>query len=78
MKTTSDGPEREIIKQSDKIDKEDISLKGVWTDDEMNTIINTLLKYKKSSLKAIKNHLNSKYEIEITETILKRVKNELS
>ena len=45
---------------------------------EMNTIINTLLKYKKSSLKAIKNHLNSKYEIEITETILKRVKNQLS
>ena len=44
----------------------------------MNTIINTLLKYKKSSLKAIKNHLNSKYEIEITEAILKRVKKELS
>ena len=57
-----------------KIDYED---KGGWTDDEIDIIINTLLKYQSSSLKAIKNNLDRKHKIEITELLLQEVKKKL-
>ena len=56
------------------IDYED---KGGWTDDEIDIIINTLLKYQSSSLKAIKNNLDRKHKIEITELLLQEVKKKL-
>ena len=71
MKQTSDGPERTIVQVSLKEEKKK---KGKWSDEEMQTITDTLKKYTSLSLKAIKGLLNAKYEIEISESMLSRYK----
>ena len=69
VKMTSDGPEREIIKNSPK-------RKGKWSEEEHKTIVDTLHKYSSMSLKSIRAHLSSKYEIDISEGILGKIRRE--
>ena len=68
---TSNGPERRII-QLDKEQKK--AKKGKWTEEEMETITNALCMYSSLSLKAIRTHLYSKHEIDISETALGKIK----
>jgi DNA mismatch repair protein MutS len=74
VKITSDGPEREII-----IKKEEHSpkKKGKWSDEEMKTIVDTLKKYSTLSLKSIRAQLSAKYEIEISEGVLGKMRKEI-
>ena len=74
IKHTSDGPKRDVvvisnIKTSQK--------KGKWSEEELETIINTLRKYLSLSLKSIRAHLSSKYSIEISEAVLGRMRRDL-
>jgi DNA mismatch repair protein MutS len=66
---TSDGPEREVVKV-----ESDIKKKGKWTDEEMEIMKNTLQTYTSLSLKAIRAHLSSKHEIEISESMLGKIR----
>jgi len=67
---TSNGPERIIIeKQEGKKEK-----RGKWTEMELETITNTLRMYSSLSLKAIRIHLHTKYEIDINEGVLGKMK----
>lgn len=68
MKITSDGPERVIHKIEQPIKK------GKWSEEELETIMNTLSTYSSLSMKSIKAHLQSKYEINISESALGRLK----
>ena len=65
---TSDGPERKIEKQEKK------EKKGKWTEEELETITNTLRMYSSLSLKAIRTYLYSKHTIDISEGILGKMK----
>ncbi len=71
---TSDGPERIII-ESQKDEKK--SKKSKWTDEELETIVDTLRKYSTLSLKSVRAHLSSKHEIEISEGMLGKMRKEL-
>lgn len=66
---TSDGPERKVLVKEDKKVK-----KGKWTEEEMKTITDTLSKYSSLSLKAIRIHLFSQHEIDISEGVLGKIK----
>lgn len=78
VKMTSDGPEREIIKESSSVSSEKKSQKkSKWTDEERETIVDTLRKYSTLSLKSIRAHLSSKHEIEISEGMLGKMRKEL-
>jgi DNA mismatch repair protein MutS len=68
---TSDGPERPVI----QLEKEEKKVKkGKWTEEEMETITNALRMYSSLSLKAIRTHLYSKHEIDISEGALGKIK----
>ena len=67
---TSDGPQRNIV----EIKEEKKVKKGKWTKEELETITNTLCMYSSLSLKAIRAHLYSKYEIDISEGVLGKMK----
>ncbi len=69
LKVTSDGPERSISMFSPMPKK-----KGKWSDEEMKTVKETLQKCSSLSLRAIRAYLSSEYSIEMSETILARVK----
>jgi len=74
VKITSDGPEREIIfRKEEPLTKK----KGKWSDEQMETIVDTLKKYSTLSLKSIRAHLSSKYEIEISEGVLGKMRKEI-
>lgn len=73
VKVTSDGPEREIIKDGSLVKK-----KSKWSDEERETIVDTLRKYSTLSLKSVRAHLSSKHEIEISEAMLGKMRKELS
>ena len=60
IKVTSNGPERQI--------------KSKWTEEEHKIIMDTLQKYSKLSLKSLRAHLSSKHEINISETVLGKMK----
>jgi DNA mismatch repair protein MutS len=75
VKMTSDGPERDIIKVSESTVTH--NKKSKWSDEEYNTIVNTLKKYSTLSLKSIRANLSSKHDINISETILGRIRKEL-
>jgi DNA mismatch repair protein MutS len=72
-KITSDGPERKII----HYDRDEKKKKSKWTDEEHETIMDTLRKYSTLSLKSIRANLSSKYEIEISEAVLGKIRREL-
>ncbi len=78
LRITSDGPER-IIKEEKKeeIKEEHKKKKSKWTEEEHEIITNTLQKYTSLSLKSIRAQLNSKYGIEISDTILGKMRKEL-
>jgi len=85
VKVTSDGPEREIIIQDNnsvnsinsKSSEKKTIKKSKWSDDELETINNTLRKYTTLSIKSIRGNLSSKYGIEISEGILGKMRKEL-
>ena len=51
--------------------------KTKWQDEELETIMNTLRTYSSLSLKSIKAHLNSKHEIDISESMLGKMRRDL-
>lgn len=69
---TSDGPER-IVQHVVKVEKS----KSKWTEEELETIKQTLQTYSSMSLKSIRAHLHSKHEIEVSEAILGKMRREL-
>jgi predicted NUDIX family phosphoesterase len=62
VKMTSNGPEREI-KESKSVDSK--QKKSKWSDEQLETIVDTLRKYSTLSLKSLRAHLSSKHEIDI-------------
>ena len=76
LKMTSEGPERMIHVKKEKEDAQD-KRKGKWTEEELETITNTLKEYTSTSLKAIKNMLYSKHNIDISESMLGKMKRSL-
>lgn len=84
VKITSDGPQREIIKDADTTsvssnDNQTIkkqNKKSKWSDEELETIMDTLKKYSTLSLKSIRANLSSKYGIEISEAVLGKMRRE--
>lgn len=71
LKVTSDGPQRSISMFSPMAKK-----KEKWSEEEMKTVKETLQKYSSLSLRAIRAYLESKHSIEMSETVLARVKRE--
>jgi DNA mismatch repair protein MutS len=67
VQVTSDGPER-IHPPSNPLPLE--KRKSKWTDEELQTVTDTLKTYSSLSLKAIRAHLSSKHAIEMSETAL--------
>jgi DNA mismatch repair protein MutS len=80
VKMTSDGPEREIIKEESSVSSKEekkSQKKSKWSEEELQTIMDTLRKYSTLSLKSVRAHLSSKHEIEISEGILGKMRKEL-
>lgn len=75
IKITSDGPEREI-KETNSVSSK-IYKKSKWSNEEHQTIMDTLCKYSSLSLKSLRAHLSSKHEIDISEGILGKMRKEL-
>jgi len=75
IKMTSDGPQREIKEESSVSSKS--QKKSKWSNEENQTIVDTLRKYSTLSLKSLRAHLSSKHEIEISEAILGKMRKEL-
>jgi transposase len=59
------------------IDEKKVQRKGKWSEDEHETIVDTLRKYSILSLKSIRAHLSSKHSIEISEGVLGKIRKEL-
>jgi DNA mismatch repair protein MutS len=72
IQLTSNGPERVIQQVESPIKKS-----GKWTEEEIETVKSTLKKYTSLSLKSIRAQLSSKYSIEMSETVLGKMKKEL-
>ena len=74
LQVTSDGPERVIrrlVKEEKKIKR------GKWSEEEHETITNTLRQYSGLSLKSIKALLHSKFQIDCSEGILGKIRKEM-
>jgi hypothetical protein len=76
VKITSDGPQREIIKETSSVGSKS-QKKSKWSDEELETIVDTLRKYSTLSLKSVRAHLSSKHEIDISEAVLGKMRKEL-
>lgn len=72
IQLTSNGPERIIQRVDSPIKKG-----GKWTEEELETVKSTLKKYTSLSLKSIRAQLSSKHSIEISETMLGKMRREL-
>jgi hypothetical protein len=72
IQLTSNGPERVIQQVEPQITK-----KGKWTEEEIETVKSTLKKYTSLSLKSIRAQLSSKHSIEMSEAVLGKMKKEL-
>jgi DNA mismatch repair protein MutS len=79
LQMTSDGPQREIKEESasPKSITGVVKKKGKWSDEERETIVNTLKKYSTLSLKSVQANLSSKWGIEISVSLLGKIRNEL-
>jgi DNA mismatch repair protein MutS len=78
VKLTSNGPERDIVIKTQESPKEEKkSKKSKWSEEELETIVDTLRKYSTLSLKSIRANLSSKHGIEISEVMLGRMRKEL-
>jgi DNA mismatch repair protein MutS len=76
VKVTSDGPER-VIKKDSKI-ASIAQKKSKWSAEEHEIIVSTLRKYSTLSLKSIEGRLNSKHDIQISVSVLRKIRNELA
>lgn len=75
--TTSDGAERKTVKSTNSDNSTSYpekSRKSKWTADELDLIEKVLAEYKNSSLKSLKYHLESKYDISISEAVLGKIR----
>jgi transposase len=77
VKITSDGPEREIKETNSVNSEKKTQKKSKWSDEQLETIVDTLRKYSTLSLKSLRAHLSSKHEIEISEAVLGKMRKEL-
>jgi uncharacterized Zn finger protein (UPF0148 family) len=78
VKMTSNGPEREIIKETSSVGSEKkSSKKSKWSTEELETIVDTLRKYSTLSLKSIRANLSAKHDIDISEGVLSKMRKEL-
>jgi DNA mismatch repair protein MutS len=75
MVPTSDGPMRHEIHQDATIEKK--LKKSKWSEEDHETIVSTLQKYTALSLKSIRALLYSKHGIEISEGMLRKIRNEI-
>jgi cytochrome c2 len=76
MLQTSHGPERTVVHIEPDVSESKHIKKGKWTEEEMETVKTTLRAYSSLSLKAVRAYLSSKYGIEMSETVLARIKKE--
>jgi len=74
VKVTSDGPER-VIKKESKIA---LKKNSKWSEEEHEIILSTLRKYSILSLKSIEAHLSSKHDIQISVSVLGKMRKELA
>lgn len=70
MKMTSDGPERIIEKTETK-------KKSKWSDTEMTIVMKALRTYSSLSIKAVRAHLSQNHSIEMSESVLGKLKREM-
>jgi hypothetical protein len=78
VKMTSNGPEREIIREESSVSSKEekkSQKKSKWSDEQMETIVDTLRKYSTLSLKSVRAHLSSKHDIDISEGMLGKIRN---
>lgn len=80
VQQTSDGPER-VIQESDtsenKLRESGTKKTGKWSEEELETVRTTLKMYSSLSLKSLRAYLSSTYAIEISESVLGRIRKEL-
>lgn len=72
IQLTSNGPERVIQRVESPVKKN-----GKWTEEEIETVKSTLKKYTSLSLKSIRAQLSSKHSIEMSETMLGKMRREI-
>jgi DNA mismatch repair protein MutS len=77
VQQTSDGPERVIQESDKKIQEPGTKKNGKWSEEELETVRTTLKMYSSLSLKSIRAYLSSTYAIEISESVLSRIRKEL-
>jgi len=68
LQQTSHGPERVVI----HVESE--TKRGKWSEEEMETVRSTVEMYSSLSLKSIRAYLSSKYGIEMSETMIGRIR----
>jgi DNA mismatch repair protein MutS len=75
MRMTSNGPERSVhmVEQVKQIPHK----KGKWTEEEMETMMKTLRMFSSLSLKSIRAHLHAKYNIDVSEGVLGKMRKEI-
>ena len=75
---TSNGPERLVLQAPSVQHVPSVQKpKNKWTEEELDTMKQTLKTYSSMSLKSIRAHLHSKHEIEVSEAILGKMRREL-
>lgn len=84
VQQTSDGPERVIVEslketeeKEEKSQEPGTKKRGKWTEDELETVKKTLKMYSSLSLKSIRAYLSSTYAIDMSDTVLGRLRKEL-
>lgn len=76
VQMTSDGPVREIQVASSPKNVTPLK-KSKWTDEDMELAIGTLKQYSALSLKSIRALLSSKYGLEMSESVLGKIRKEM-
>ena len=87
VQQTSDGPERVIVEEMEektektektgKAQEPGTKKRGKWTDDELETVRKTLEMYTSLSLKSLRAYLSSTYAIDMSESVLGKIRKEL-
>ena len=81
VQQTSDGPERVVYESAAHVSSEEPGItpkkRGKWSEEEMEKVRETLQMYSSLSLKSIRSFLSSTHGIEMSETVLGRMRKEL-
>lgn len=84
VRQTSDGVERVIHEKANQEQEQKqtspepgAKKRGKWTEEEMETVKTTLRMYSSLALKSIRAYLSSTYAIEMSESVLSRIRKEL-